>query len=93
MNHGIEHAKATIATFGSYSISGGLVIGGIFFDLKAIGIICGIVLGICTFLMSWYYKHQDKKRNDAVAEWHKKHSLGGLPKEAAEVSSKNVDAV
>ncbi len=46
----------------AYSTSGSLVVFG--FTLSDISLLIGIILGIATFLLNWYYKAKDDRRKE-----------------------------
>lgn len=48
------------ASWLSYTASGSAVVCG--FTLNDLGMLVGIVVGIGTFLVNWYYKAKDSKR-------------------------------
>ena len=62
MSQGIEMA-ASVTTKASYVGSGGLVLFG-FLNIHELGIICGIMLGIVTLVLNFYFKHKDDRRKD-----------------------------
>lgn len=57
----MEHHEltATIASKATYTVSGVLMIFG--FTLNDLALILGMALGIATFFLNWYYKHQSLK--------------------------------
>jgi uncharacterized membrane protein YphA (DoxX/SURF4 family) len=50
---------AAIASKVTYTVSGVLMIFG--FTLNDLALILGMILGIATFCINWYYKHQTLK--------------------------------
>lgn len=55
----VDTAHATAATVASYASSGGLVIMGL--TMHDIAALVGIVLGLATFFVNWYYRHKESK--------------------------------
>lgn len=51
---------SAIASKASYTASGALMIFG--FTLSDFALILGMVLGVATFLINWYYKHMMLKK-------------------------------
>lgn len=51
-----------IATPIAYSSSGSLVVFGM--GLSDIALIVGIITGVGTFAVNWYYRHKESKRRD-----------------------------
>ena len=51
----------------AYSTSGSLVVFG--FTLSDLSLIVGILLGIATFMLNWYYKAKDDKRKEQAASF------------------------
>ena len=50
---------ATVASKATYTLSGVLMLFG--FTLNDLALILGMVLGVATFCLNWYYKHQTLK--------------------------------
>lgn len=57
----LEHHEiaSAIASKSAYTVSGVLVLFG--FTLNDIALILGMILGIATFFLNWYYKHKTLK--------------------------------
>ena len=83
MQQEIQEAITTKVAYGS---AGGLVILGMF-NIQEFGIICGIVLGVLTFLLNMYMKIKDDRRKEAadrrLAEWQEMHTPEGKNKVSA----------
>ena len=50
------------ASFISYSASGGAIVGG--FTTNDWGILLGVIVGVGTFLVNWYYKAKEDERKE-----------------------------
>lgn len=48
------------ASFISYTASGGAIVGG--YTTNDWGVLLGILVGVGTFLVNWYYKAKEDKR-------------------------------
>jgi len=73
MNEQIQTAGAAIATKAAYTSSGGLIILGWYFEMKDLGILAGIVVGLATYFTNLYFRIRDDRRKDRadkrLAEW------------------------
>lgn len=66
-----EITAAGVSTVASYTASGSLVVMGL--TMHDAALIVGMVLGLGTFLVNWYYKHKEYTRgNDSESAYRRK---------------------